>query len=117
MNQEELQALCAKWQKILRLQDWDAEAVFVRQSDLDTADARCFPRLSRKEAMIKILDPRDFHGERLSGDDGSLASIETLLIHELLHLHYEPYWDESQSDAMEQTIHSLAKGFQSLASS
>ena len=115
MTLEELQNLCVKWQRILRLQDWDVEIVFVRQSEIDEADARCFPNLSRKEAKIKILDPMDFHGERLEGA-GSSSNIETLVIHELIHLHYEPFWKSDHEVAMEQSIHTLAKSFQLLAS-
>ena len=111
MNEPELQELCRKWQTILRLQDWDVEAVFVRQSELEDADARIFPTLARKEAKIKILDPIDFHGERLK-DSGTPTNIEMLLVHELLHLHFEPFWDNEEQKhelEMEQAIHSLAK--------
>jgi len=107
---EELERLGRKWQEILRLQDWDVEFSFARQSDIDDADARCFPHLSRKEAKIKILDPLDFHGERLEGA-GSPQNIEMLVVHELIHLHFEPFWKEKHETEMEQAIHSLAKAF------
>lgn len=110
MNEDELKALCKKWQQILRLQDWDVEVCFVRQFEIEDADARCFPKLTRKEAKIKILNPIDFTGERLEGA-GTPRDIESLLIHELLHLHFDPFWCEEKELEMEQAIHSLAKAF------
>lgn len=94
------------------------EICFARQSEIEDADARVFPKLSRKEAKIKILDPVDFHGERFHGA-GTPHDIERLVIHELLHLHYEPFWNDDEEDtkvtAMEQSIHSLAKAFSGMA--
>lgn len=118
MNETELAMLCEKWQKTLRLQDWDIELALVRQSELHdengNVDARCFPILTRKEAKIKVLDPIDFQGERLK-DAGSPDDIETLIIHEILHLHFESFWDDDKEVEMEQAIHSLAKAFKSIA--
>ena len=76
-----LSKLSAKWQKILRLQDWEVDINFYRSRDFTNSDAleECTFNINARDAVIKILDPIDFETE---------YDIEEVVVHELLHLHF-----------------------------
>ena len=80
----QLRRLCAFWQKILRLQDWNVTVGYVRggQMTCPTAVAENGYDLGHKSSCIKILHPHD----NTIGD----SDVENSLVHELLHLHITP---------------------------
>ena len=105
MTQQELEALCAEWQKLLRLQDWRVVVRLVRRYEMDDSDAwgECDWNLSNKRATIRVLDPQD-------AKPGSGYDPESVLVHELVHLHIAPFRPERDSLAerlMEQAINCL----------
>lgn len=80
MALDELQVLCAEWQKRLRLQDWKVKVTFCRMRDMDDAYGHMDTRNYFKEADIQIADPVD-------RTDAS-PDIEQTLVHELVHIHF-----------------------------
>ena len=87
---DRLTALCAEWQKRLRLQDWDVYIYFVRYYEMKCSDAdgECTYDLSRKDAQINIL---------CEDDCPEPVDIEVVLVHELLHLHFAE-WTERHDE-------------------
>ena len=59
-----LSKLSAKWQKILRLQDWEVDINFYRARDFTNSGAvgECTFNINARNAVIKILDPIDYNG-------------------------------------------------------
>ena len=83
-EQESAEMLCRKWQRVLRLQDWDVFITVKRRADMleDYQDAYgyCIPNLQSKQAVIVIRSEIDH-------DDAPLPyDAEQVIIHELLHL-------------------------------
>tara|TARA_R110000868_G_scaffold24258_3_gene96132 strand:- start:984 stop:1349 length:366 start_codon:yes stop_codon:yes gene_type:complete len=83
MTSKQLNAALTKWQKRLRIQDWDIELEVVdRSTIIDKADSdvlgacQCFD--TKKRAQILLLRPEDIK----PGED----NIEVILVHELLHV-------------------------------
>lgn len=90
-NQEELEAGLAKWQKILRLQDWNIITGIKRAKDMHERDNRgeAWPWNEHKRARIYLVD----HVDHEDPDWGDLDH-ERILVHELLHLHVNRIMDE-----------------------
>ena len=83
MTSKQLNSAVAKWQKRLRIQDWDIETELVSRGDIiDRIDAdvlgACHCMETKKKAQILLLHPAE-----LSPKDDSL---ETILVHEMLHI-------------------------------
>lgn len=97
MTQAELESLCAKWQKRLRLQDWNVKVEVVRFFDIPEKLGEAEIHNQRKEAVIRIIGESDRREQRDT-------PVEHTLIHELLHLHFEPFWDQDKYTEMEQAI-------------
>jgi hypothetical protein len=107
-----LSKLSAKWQKILRLQDWEVDINFYRSRDFANSDAvgECTFNINARDAVIKILDPIDYDGE---------YDLEWIVVHELLHLHFAgwtaannyecPISAEQGIDAIAQALTKLEK--------
>jgi hypothetical protein len=93
-NQEQAEAALAKWQKILRLQDWEIKVKIVRQSLMPCLDIMAHVNCvyPSKQALIKLLDPIDYPRDTEWGQDH-----EQSLVHELLHLHCWGFSDEDPS--------------------
>jgi hypothetical protein len=109
MKQDELNELLAMWQYLLRLQDWDIKAKFARVSTFDVGQSEGEVNwvLSKRQAIVKILDPVDY-----PEDAGWPQDAEQTLVHELLHLHFAPFDAESGSPeltAQEQAIEAISK--------
>ena len=100
MTQQELESLCAKWQRRLRLQDWNVTVELVRHFDIPDRVDEASMQIERKEATIKIVSPADRHEQD--------NPFEHTLIHELLHLHFEPFWNNEKGVEMEQAINLIA---------
>lgn len=88
MNQEELEACLSKWQKILRLQDWNVHVEVKRERDMEM-EGRC-AELSCQEptrhAWIVIRDPTDYPDTAAEPQD-----MEMSIVHELLHIYTRPF--------------------------
>ena len=109
MTNEELQALCETWQKRLGLADWTVRARFARQYEMDRSDitGQCRWVLSKREAVINILVEEDYPPSLVEP-----YNLERTLVHELIHLHFAPFWadqDSLEQILQEQAIDALAK--------
>jgi hypothetical protein len=81
-DQAELDACVAKWQKILRLEDWDFNVRLLCKNDIDDgANGTCATILDIGWAEIKI-------SKTPLEADGSPHDMERSLVHELLHVHF-----------------------------
>lgn len=109
---EELQDALALWQKRLRLQDWNVVAEFKCASWMGDHDANILVTVPKKCAHMGILDPRHIEGARA----GSVWPMdqEKDLVHELVHLHIEPFAPDQESnptkyELFEQSVDILAR--------
>lgn len=111
LTEEELQAKCKEWQKILRLQDWEIKIYVWRSRDMDLEGAvgEVEYNLDLKLASIHILDPVDYPSNLMVNQD-----MEATLVHELLHLHMAPFGNSEQGtlekSMLEQAIESITRG-------
>lgn len=105
MTKEELKKKCAEWQKILRLQDWNVEVRMSRMSEMSDRDnlAECEYNQAKHSAIIRIIEPADYK-------DPIPQDIEFLLVHELLHLHIAPFYDDEKIIEIERAINLIASG-------
>ena len=105
MDEHELKELCAYWQKVLRLQDWDVNIKIARVFEMhEDGIGEINMVMSLKKAFIQILDTND------SAPDED-KDIELTLVHELVHLHLAE-WSEQESGmpvSGEQAVDLLAK--------
>ena len=112
-----LTKLASKWQKLLRLQDWEVNIDYYRAREFTNPDAlgECSFNLNSREGFIKILHPTDYDGE---------YDLEWVVVHELLHLHFAdwtaknnhecPVSGEQAIDAIAQTLSKLNKACDNL---
>lgn len=108
MKKKKLKKLLKRWQKRLRLRDWDIKIAVkrARHMTLDNVAGEILWNLHSKEAVIHILDPID---DECMTDE----NIEHTIVHELLHLHFaminklcdSPHYSTHE----EQAIESIAK--------
>lgn len=105
--QEELEVRCKVWQERLRLQDWIVKVSLEPHFKLlQGTGANVAITLERKEAIVYILQRDDY-----PPDDQFPQDMENSLVHELLHLHFEPLGinrDGSEHVAQEQAICCIA---------
>lgn len=104
-KKKNLQKLTAKWQKILRLQDWDIQVAYGGKAELvDDLHGVCHSDKTYKKAAIVISDGSNLVTDLLIFDD------ELTLVHELLHLVFEEPSKKKIDDyerAIEQTAAAL----------
>lgn len=104
-KKKNLEKLTAKWQKILRLQDWDIQVSYGGSKELiDDLHGLCHSDQTYKKAAIIISDGSNIVTDLVKFDD------ELTLIHELLHLVFEPPNKKNQDSyerAIEQTAAAL----------
>jgi hypothetical protein len=82
---ERAERLLRKWQRILRLQDWDVSITYGRWHEVHNgAHAHLHHSWERHEAHIVVRDPDDQKEPVWLGDN----EIEITIIHELLHLKF-----------------------------
>ena len=81
------------WQKRLNLQGWDISVVVSRHGELKpkTLGNIRWDR-DKKTAVIRILDPADYH----LPFDAMLRDIEFTVVHELIHLEMAPVLSDLQ---------------------
>jgi len=85
------------WQKRLNLQDWRISVMMSRSTELKPKTlGNIHWDLDKKTAVIRVLDPADYHlGFREMLDD-----MEFTVVHELIHLGFAPVVSDLQrSDA------------------
>jgi len=107
-TEEQLREKCAKWQRILRLQDWNVRTSIVRERDMRTSggNAEISVNIQHRLADLRLLDPIDFNP-----NDHNPQDMEQHLVHELLHIHLWPFTEELNgplADAEEQAINMIA---------
>ena len=85
MTQRDLENLLSKWQKSLRLQDWDIQVRFVRGHEIEGNQAQIKHNNDYKNAVIRLRDPKDWPPGDWQEDS------ESDLVHELLHLHMSTF--------------------------
>ena len=107
-----LAKLASKWQKILRLQDWEVTIDFYRAREFSNSDAlgECTFNVNSREGFIKILHPTDYDGE---------YNLEWIVVHELLHLHFADWTAKNNYECPvsgEQAIDSIAQALARLES-
>lgn len=88
----------SKWQKILRLQDWDVHVIVVRGKDMNPVDrlGQLNYNMDKKTALIRLLDHVDWDDYPQWPHDQ-----ERSLVHELVHLHLLPLSKSFESGSME----------------
>jgi hypothetical protein len=109
------------WQRRLRLQDWDVKFSLGRMSALDVGTlGDCEVSSTKRQARIRLLDPRDVDGQAF-WFDGEAWDWEITLVHELLHLHFHDIFPDGwphkapAGTAGERTIDAVAKALVALA--
>lgn len=106
-NNADIQALCAEWQKILRLQDWGIKITFERHWRMAPNRAgECSMVVNKKIAVIFILDPIDYSNDYVCSLDP-----ERTVVHELVHLHLASNVSTLPETTEEQAVESLASAF------
>lgn len=107
LTHEELVELCREWQETLQLQDWTVAVAILRGRDMTHVDnsAQVYYVQRTKEARIAILDPVDYPESNIFPQD-----MEQALVHELVHLHVAPIWDDESDHEVqgEQAVNCLA---------
>ena len=105
---EEIQEACAFWQRTLGLSDWKVVVKLERLYDFPTnVQGQCTWNLERKEAVIQILNHQDWD----PACDFEQDHVHTL-IHELIHLHFAPFFCEAKPDKeteKEQANHAISR--------
>jgi len=107
----DLRALCDALQSDLRLRDWRVDVAYVpdlRDSSGSPVYGLCSHLVDAKRASVAIRDPRT----PLSASD---PSVEEILIHELVHLHFAPLSGDTRAEiaAEEQAVWSITEALAS----
>jgi hypothetical protein len=105
-SQNDLEAMCREWQERLKLRDWRVRIRYSEKFELDGHQGRCITQRSLKTALIRI-NPFCERGD----PDDPWGPLEEIIIHELLHLHFDWMWDfpdgSMQHQLAEQTIENV----------
>jgi hypothetical protein len=107
----ELRRLCKKWQRILRLEDWD---IAVRYGDShhtndELASVSCHSH--NKSALVTILKPEarpDNVWWIEAFPDQSYDDEENHIVHELLHVRFDKLIEDSQEGSPHDVLHEQA---------
>lgn len=106
MTQTQLEKLCRKWQKILRLQDWKISIGFCELREIKVNRyAEIKSNEHHKTATILILR-EELHPP---GHCGEIYSIEKIIVHELIHLHFLCYDENTEEVAINCISEALVK--------
>jgi hypothetical protein len=103
----------AKWQKILRCQDWDIDVSVDRYSKMVEGGLAGYIHrdYTHKYAHVHLIDPVDIDKSTWHEDNTFPYDMEQVLVHELLHLgtnYFEPDEDGIMNDQVEQFIDQMA---------
>lgn len=122
MTDAELKKLCRKWQKILRMLDWEIDVRFGSAAEIDNQSAKVKVYAEGRQAVVRICPVEGFD----MTDDHMLAfpsatDPEAALVHELLHIPFhnviEKEPNEHEGVMQEQAIEQLARAFIDLSRS
>jgi hypothetical protein len=106
MTEKELNRLVVKWQKRLRLMDWNIQAKFDTDGILEDLEAwgACNPQGFLREAVMIFRHPHEAKQIQAKFD------IEVIVVHEILHIFFAPirHRDHAGLTAEEQMVHTLA---------
>jgi len=109
-TQADLERVCAAWQEVLRLRDWEIKIRFCAAFDIDRDSmGEIHFRLPKKAAAIRILKPDHFEPNEDFPQD-----IEKTIVHELLHLHYCDLTSDGFNLAEERAVNAISSGLVSL---
>jgi hypothetical protein len=105
MGITELESLCAIYQKMLRLQDWQIKVSFVRESEMPEPKLQGYSNhhAESQNAEIMVLSEEDFRPK----DHFNSYDAEQVLCHELLHIRFYSV-DKEDDKAFEFAIDSTA---------
>src|ERR1035437_814156 len=81
----DLKALMQKWQKILRLQDWEIDIQFIEPMLIGGSLGETHPSISTKSAKI-FVSRQDMAYPRSVSLENRIKDIENTVVHELLHV-------------------------------
>jgi len=102
------------WKDILSLRDWNTGVRVVRQWELDDEHtiAQVDYNLRKKDAILKVLSPKDLDRHASMSVDGEERDYDVHIAHELLHLHFAPLQLEGKQNEIgeEQAVHSIGRG-------
>lgn len=102
------------WQGVLRLMDWNVKVVLKRSHEMKHPHALGMNSwdMNRKASVITMCSPEDLaaHNEAFDGEEND---YDVTLVHELLHLHFAPFWPTNEDAGvdelpMEQAINLLS---------
>jgi hypothetical protein len=117
MIASEFQEMCKRWQSAMRLADWHVEFELADPKDIKGNDGMSHISVINCEAKIQIADPRKVGMENRTFP----YSAELTLVHELLHLYFEPVCAKRKAAdrrlMIEQAIETLAKAIINLSKS
>lgn len=102
---EELEALCKEYQRLLRMQDWRVKVAFVAAGEMPAAGLQGYSDASDHslDANILIICAKDFPKAKAVNE----YDPEQILVHELLHCKFHCV-DKEDSPAFEYAIDSTA---------
>ena len=111
-SEEILNSMCAEYQKLLKLQDWEIIVRLVDQRDIPGREGDVRYNSVARVAYIKIPTPDTWN----SGFVMQYQDMQTTLIHELIHLmfvHVTPEFEKgsAQHELWERGIDCIAKAF------
>jgi hypothetical protein len=113
-TEADLRRWCRQWQRRLRLGLWRIKIKFARSREMTNGDGsiswgQAQTLEEHGEARVKILDPDDYK------DNQGRREIEETLVHELLHVLWQPVLrddkpgaNQAKDIAIEQAINILA---------
>lgn len=111
-TQEELEKLLKKWQKTLRLTDWNIQVKIARANEMtrEGVQGENMYSVPLHSSFIKIVDPVDWETDFCEEQD-----MEKTLVHELMHLvlcHSEPNPNKTlKLQLFEVSVEKLANAF------
>jgi len=88
-SQARLDGWLREWQRVLRLQDWCLKIEAMREKDMEFQGCHglCNYSPTLKNATITVRDSIDFRDGA-----GYPEDVEATIVHELLHLHFSPFY-------------------------
>ena len=90
LSEEKLRELCANWQMVFKLQDWEIEVHVLRVDVLGTKVGlgQCRANPGKRKAIIKLLHPDDYGTVAPEYKSGGTIDFEQerVLVHEILHI-------------------------------
>jgi hypothetical protein len=101
----DLDALVAKWQPILRLQDWDFKPRYCRRWEMsDNAAGDCDFLAAKRHCTIRVMEPCDYPPTWIPPID-----VELTVVHEMLHPFVATFHPNDFDNAqMEPFIHAMS---------